>query len=155
MHPRRNLEEFAPVSARFVRFTILKTTGSQPCLDELEVCGPDASAKNVALAENGTIARARARCRSMASTRCGMGTTAFTGMVIAGFPIPKAAAGRSSNWPRRCVSTASYGVATARGNLSTGSRRSIAWKWRWNPARGSSCRPHGKGAQAPPSVQER
>ena len=46
------------MSTRFVRFTILKTTGRQPCLDELEVYGPDAPAKNVALAENGTIARA-------------------------------------------------------------------------------------------------
>ena len=32
-----NIERFAPVEARFVRFTVLGTTLSQPCIDELEV----------------------------------------------------------------------------------------------------------------------
>lgn len=58
VHPRRNVEEFAQVEAKFVRFTILQTTGHEPCLDELEIYGPDAPARNLALAENGTLARA-------------------------------------------------------------------------------------------------
>ena len=59
VHPRRNVEEFAPVEAKFVRFTILETSsGSEPCLDELELYGPEAPARNLALAENGVIARA-------------------------------------------------------------------------------------------------
>jgi hypothetical protein len=37
-----NVERFAPVTARFVRFTILATAdGHEPALDELEVYGPD------------------------------------------------------------------------------------------------------------------
>ncbi len=58
VHPRRNVEEFAPVEAKVLRFTILKTSRSEPCLDELEIYGPDAPAKNLALAENGTLAHA-------------------------------------------------------------------------------------------------
>lgn len=58
VHPRRNVEEFAPVEAKFLRFSVLKTTRGEPCLDELEVYGPDAPARNLALAENGTLARA-------------------------------------------------------------------------------------------------
>jgi hypothetical protein len=51
--PRYNVERFAPVSARFIRFTIERTnTGSEPCLDELEVFTPAAAQsppRNVAL----------------------------------------------------------------------------------------------------------
>jgi len=55
-HRRR--EDFAPISARFVRFTVLATAdGTEPCLDELEIYGTD-GAKNVALAENGAKASA-------------------------------------------------------------------------------------------------
>ena len=49
----RNEERFAPTDAKFVRFTVLATTGAEPCLDELEVWAGD---RNVALAENGTQA---------------------------------------------------------------------------------------------------
>jgi hypothetical protein len=45
-----NVEEFEPVSARFVRFTIEATNASQPCIDELEVFS---GKKNVALASLG------------------------------------------------------------------------------------------------------
>src|SRR5262249_10752896 len=33
----RNVERFAPVTATAVRFTVLATTGLEPCFDELEV----------------------------------------------------------------------------------------------------------------------
>jgi F5/8 type C domain len=43
-----NVDEFEPVAARFVRFTILATAdGSEPCLDELEIYSP-ASQENLA-----------------------------------------------------------------------------------------------------------
>jgi mono/diheme cytochrome c family protein len=42
----RNEEPFAPVAARFVRFTIEASNGGQPCLDELEVWSGE---RNVAL----------------------------------------------------------------------------------------------------------
>ncbi len=51
----RNEERLAPVDARFVRFTVLATSGAEPCLDELEVWAGD---RNVALAENGAKATA-------------------------------------------------------------------------------------------------
>lgn len=41
-----NVEEFDPVKARFVRFTIFETSSGQPCLDELEVFATDG--RNVA-----------------------------------------------------------------------------------------------------------
>ena len=49
----RNDEAFAPLHARFVRFTVLETNSSQPCIDELEIWS---GAKNVALATNGGVA---------------------------------------------------------------------------------------------------
>ncbi|HZU34336.1 MAG TPA: DUF1553 domain-containing protein, partial [Gemmataceae bacterium] len=55
---RGNVEDFAPLPARFVRFTILATRdGSEPCLDELEVYGPDHTT-NLALAADGVRASA-------------------------------------------------------------------------------------------------
>ena len=49
---------FAPVTARFVRFSISITNdGAQPCLDELEVYGPE-SDRNLALASSGAKASA-------------------------------------------------------------------------------------------------
>ncbi|MGE3310682.1 MAG: PSD1 and planctomycete cytochrome C domain-containing protein [Limisphaerales bacterium] len=50
-----NEEALDPVEARFVRFTILASTGGEPCLDELEVYSGD---QNVALASAGTRATA-------------------------------------------------------------------------------------------------
>ncbi len=48
-----NVEEFAPVTARFVRFRFLATRdASEPCLDALEIYGPD-SAGNIARADLG------------------------------------------------------------------------------------------------------
>ena len=52
VQPRRNVECFAAVEARFVRFTVIATTDrTEPCIDELELYGPDAGAGNLALAE--------------------------------------------------------------------------------------------------------
>ena len=51
----RNEETFAPVAARYVRFTILASSGGEPCLDELEAW---AGERNVALASNGSRATA-------------------------------------------------------------------------------------------------
>ncbi len=48
---RENIESFAPVEARWVRFTIRASTGGEPCIDELEVWAGD---QNVALASSGT-----------------------------------------------------------------------------------------------------
>jgi hypothetical protein len=40
-----NVENFAPVLARFVRFRVMATVnGSEPCLDALELYGPDSAA---------------------------------------------------------------------------------------------------------------
>ncbi len=45
-----NVELFDPVDAKYIRFTISKTSSSQPCLDELEIF---ANGRNVALASLG------------------------------------------------------------------------------------------------------
>ncbi len=59
VQPRRNVERFHPIEARFVRFTIAATVdGTEPCIDELEVYGPDAPADNLALASRGGKASA-------------------------------------------------------------------------------------------------
>jgi hypothetical protein len=49
--------EFAACEARIVRLVIRRTHAGQPCLDELEVYGPD-SPTNLALAGGGAVARA-------------------------------------------------------------------------------------------------
>jgi hypothetical protein len=51
-----NTETFDPVRAKFVRFQITATSGSEPCLDELEIYASDQAAKNIALAKHGTKA---------------------------------------------------------------------------------------------------
>ncbi len=55
VNARSNVEALEPVEARFVRFTILASTGGEPCLDELEVYSDE---RNVALASAGTRATA-------------------------------------------------------------------------------------------------
>jgi mono/diheme cytochrome c family protein len=55
---RRNVEAFAPVAARFVRFTVLATSdGTQPCLDEIRIFGPESDG-DLALASRGAKATA-------------------------------------------------------------------------------------------------
>jgi len=52
--PTRNVERFAPVEARSVRFTVQATNdGIEPCIDELEVWTAGASPRNVAAASAG------------------------------------------------------------------------------------------------------
>ncbi len=51
-----NEETFAPTEAVSVKFSILATSGAEPCIDELEIY--DADGKNVALATNGAKATA-------------------------------------------------------------------------------------------------
>ncbi|MFM8359783.1 MAG: DUF1549 and DUF1553 domain-containing protein, partial [Verrucomicrobiota bacterium] len=58
VHPRLAVDRFAPVRAAGVRFTVLACTSLEPCLDELEVFTTGDSPRNVALAANGTRARA-------------------------------------------------------------------------------------------------
>ena len=54
--PLRNVERFAPVRAKFVRFVVLATNNLEPCLDELEVFSAEKTPRNVALAAVGTRA---------------------------------------------------------------------------------------------------
>ena len=60
----RNVDHFAPVVAKSVRFVVTATNGAEPCIDELEMFAagePDAAdgstGRNVALASLGAIAR--------------------------------------------------------------------------------------------------
>ena len=53
--PGRNLERFAPVKAKRVRFTVLATNRLEPCIDEFEVFGENG--ENLALASRGVEAR--------------------------------------------------------------------------------------------------
>ncbi len=53
VHASGNTDRFAPVRARFVRFSVQATNSSEPCIDELEVFTADDSPRNVALASAG------------------------------------------------------------------------------------------------------
>ncbi|MDB6041086.1 MAG: Protein of unknown function (DUF1553)/Protein of unknown function (DUF1549)/Planctomycete, partial [Verrucomicrobiales bacterium] len=54
VHPRLNVDRFAPVDARFLRFTVSQTTGAEPCIDELEIYTAEDASRNIALAASGT-----------------------------------------------------------------------------------------------------
>jgi len=57
VEPRRNVERFLPVAARWVRFTVHKTAdGAEPCIDELEIYA--GASKNLAVASTGAKATA-------------------------------------------------------------------------------------------------
>jgi hypothetical protein len=58
VNPRRNTEHFPEVKAKRLRFTVLKTTDAEPCIDELEIYTSGAAPTNVALASAGTKATA-------------------------------------------------------------------------------------------------
>ncbi|MEO6036061.1 MAG: DUF1553 domain-containing protein [Verrucomicrobiota bacterium] len=58
VNARQNTDRFSPVRARYVRFTIFKTTSAEPCIDELELHTTDEGAPNVALATLGARATA-------------------------------------------------------------------------------------------------
>ena len=53
-----NTERFAPVPARFVRFTVRATNQAEPCVDELEVFTAGADSRNVAASSAGGKASA-------------------------------------------------------------------------------------------------
>jgi len=53
VNARHNTDLFPPVQARFIRFTIEKSSASEPCIDELEIF---AGERNVALASAGAVA---------------------------------------------------------------------------------------------------
>ncbi len=58
VNPKENVERFVPVRAKFVRFITLETIDQnrhEPCLDELEVFGPESPQQNLALAAQGTV----------------------------------------------------------------------------------------------------
>jgi hypothetical protein len=56
VHARMNVERFAPATTTRVRFTVEKTNGGEPCIDELEIF--DVGGTNVALAARGVKATA-------------------------------------------------------------------------------------------------
>ena len=58
VHPRLNVERFAATPAKRLRFAISKTTGAEPCIDELEVFTAETKPRNIALASAGSKARA-------------------------------------------------------------------------------------------------
>jgi len=66
VHPRRNVDEFAAVEARFVRFTVRATNLGEPCLDELEIYSVGNETRNVALAANGARATSSGSLRGYA-----------------------------------------------------------------------------------------
>jgi hypothetical protein len=53
VNARHNVERFAPVKARFVRFIVEATNNLEPCIDELEVFTAGPAPRNVALASAG------------------------------------------------------------------------------------------------------
>ncbi len=55
---RLNVDRFEPVSARFVRFTVLETSNVEPCIDEFEIFTGEDNPRNVALASLGAKATA-------------------------------------------------------------------------------------------------
>jgi len=58
VNPRRNVEDFTGILAKFVRFRILKTNVREACLDELEIYGEGEPSRNLALASAGAKATA-------------------------------------------------------------------------------------------------
>jgi mono/diheme cytochrome c family protein len=52
-----NTERFKPVEAKYIRFVVFETNGSEPCIDELEVFSSGSDSRNVALASNGAKVR--------------------------------------------------------------------------------------------------
>jgi mono/diheme cytochrome c family protein len=53
LSPKHNIERFPPTEARFIRFTIERSSSSEPCIDELEIFSGN---QNVALAHAGAKA---------------------------------------------------------------------------------------------------
>src|SRR5260370_18818844 len=64
VNPRHNVERFAPVKARFVRFVVEETNNLEPCIDELEIFTGGPEPRNVALASAGGKASSSGNFRS-------------------------------------------------------------------------------------------
>jgi hypothetical protein len=58
VNTRRNVDKFAPIVAKRVRFTVNATSGSEPCIDELEIFSASADSSNIARASLGAKASA-------------------------------------------------------------------------------------------------
>ncbi len=59
VNPRRNVERFAPIEAKYVRFTVAATNDkAEPCIDEMEIYAAGEPTINVALATGGAKATA-------------------------------------------------------------------------------------------------
>ena len=58
VNARMNVDRFAPVRARWVRLTVLATSQSEPCIDELEIFSANEPSRNIALATLGAKAAA-------------------------------------------------------------------------------------------------
>jgi hypothetical protein len=58
VRPRLNVDRFPPVTAKFIRFTVLETSSVEPCIDELEIYSAGDDSRNVALASGGARATA-------------------------------------------------------------------------------------------------
>ena len=52
---KENIDRFPPVEAKFVRLTVLETSELSPCIDELELFGPEPGGGNLALASTGAV----------------------------------------------------------------------------------------------------
>lgn len=57
VNSRRNVERFAPVTAKFLRFIVFATNQAEPCLDEIEAWSAEPTPRNVALASAGATVR--------------------------------------------------------------------------------------------------
>ncbi len=55
VNPFLTIEEFKPIEARKVRFTIFAVNGRTPCIDELEIFTDESSPRNVALHSTGAV----------------------------------------------------------------------------------------------------
>jgi hypothetical protein len=93
--------EFEAQDAR-LRLVIRRPHGGQPCLDELEVYGPD-STTNLALASRGAVPRASSVLPGYASMPWRTSTTVSTATVTVGSRPPRARNGRKSSCRSRPV----------------------------------------------------
>ncbi|HWB06240.1 MAG TPA: DUF1553 domain-containing protein [Verrucomicrobiales bacterium] len=97
VNPRRNVERFAPVTAKFVRFNITSTNSAEPCIDELEVYAAG-SGDNVALGAKPTSSGnfggfphdlAYVNDGRLGNSRSWISNTAGRGWVMLEFPEPR------------------------------------------------------------------
>ena len=56
VNAKKNVDDFQPIDAKYIRFEIFRTNGAEPCIDELEVYSHQ-DQKNIALASSGCKVR--------------------------------------------------------------------------------------------------